>query len=231
MTELDTFIKKFYQLWNAGLTAHLDVNTHAGTAWVGLRVQLGHAPGPPHHPPQPHALQAQKKVASPSRQRRRARRAAARLANASNNKKETSQDSAIEEIDNLNHEEIDQNVEETVIDETSVQEHPTTVEGVVDDKAVTEEASATRGPLFITDIDDEFCEDEEFFDEIDPEIAMTCLVCNAEHFPANYKPGDKVNKYAVCRWHLGVSKCVNCGKNLIGLGVIRDHRKLCRAPS
>ena len=42
--EIDNFVKKFYQLWNAGHTAHLDVDTHAGKAWVGLQVQLGHAP-------------------------------------------------------------------------------------------------------------------------------------------------------------------------------------------
>ena len=61
VTELDTFVKKFYQLWNAGHVAH-------------LRVQLGHAPGPLHQ--QVH--QDHKKSDSPSRQRRRARRAAAR---------------------------------------------------------------------------------------------------------------------------------------------------------
>ena len=57
MTELDTFITKFHQLWRAGHTAHLDLDTHAGEAWVGLRVQLGPAPGPEHKhsssPPQP----------------------------------------------------------------------------------------------------------------------------------------------------------------------------------
>ena len=39
-SELDSFIGKFCQLWNNGYTAHLDVGTHAGKAWVGLRVQL-----------------------------------------------------------------------------------------------------------------------------------------------------------------------------------------------
>ena len=45
VTELDTFIQKFYQLWNDGHTAHLDLDTCAGKVWVGLRVYLGHAPG------------------------------------------------------------------------------------------------------------------------------------------------------------------------------------------
>ena len=80
VTEVDTFIRKFNQLWQAGLTAHLDLDTHAGSAWVGLRVQLGHvAPGPLHQPV--HQQQPFRKV-SPSRERRRARRLAAREGNA-----------------------------------------------------------------------------------------------------------------------------------------------------
>ena len=38
--ELNNFI--------SGMSAHLDIDTHAGEAWVGLRVQLGPAPGPEH---------------------------------------------------------------------------------------------------------------------------------------------------------------------------------------
>ena len=49
-TELDTFVKKFHQLWHDGITAHLDLDTHAGDAWVGLRVRLGQVPGPVHSP-------------------------------------------------------------------------------------------------------------------------------------------------------------------------------------
>ena len=68
-SELDSFVLKFKSLWYAGIDAHLDVDTHAGQAWVGLRVGLGHPPGPLHR--QPPLL---KKKDSPSRQRRRARR-------------------------------------------------------------------------------------------------------------------------------------------------------------
>ena len=75
ISELDSFILKFKSLWYSGIDAHLDVETHAGQAWVGLRVGLGHQPGPLHHKVQPH-----KKQASPSRQRRRARRVEARQA-------------------------------------------------------------------------------------------------------------------------------------------------------
>ena len=69
-SELDTFIVKFKCLWKSGLDAHLDVESHAGQAWVGLLVQLGHAPGPLHQ-----HLHV-KKTVSRSRHRRRARRAA-----------------------------------------------------------------------------------------------------------------------------------------------------------
>ena len=59
--ELDSFIQKFHQLWSPGVSAHLDLDTHAGEAWVGLRVQLGHGPAHLNHNllPQP----AQKVVA------------------------------------------------------------------------------------------------------------------------------------------------------------------------
>ena len=70
-SELDSFVLKFKSLWYSGIDAHLDVETHAGQAWVGLRVGLGHPPGLP----QPHLL---RKKDSPSKQRRRARRAEAR---------------------------------------------------------------------------------------------------------------------------------------------------------
>ena len=73
-TELHTFVQKFHQLWNAGLNAHLDIDCHAGVAWVGLRLQLGPPPGPSHHQvyPSPH----HRKSFSPSYQRRRERRSA-----------------------------------------------------------------------------------------------------------------------------------------------------------
>ena len=48
VTELDSFFKKFHHLWKAGFTVHLDLDAHAGKAWVGICAQLGHAPGPVH---------------------------------------------------------------------------------------------------------------------------------------------------------------------------------------
>ena len=68
-------------LWSAGYSAHLDLDSHAGEAWVGLRVRLGPSPahGHLHHHFRPQPFQ---KHESPSRQRRRARRDAARRAQA-----------------------------------------------------------------------------------------------------------------------------------------------------
>ena len=86
MTELDTFVWKFYQLWNSGYNAHLDIETCAGIARVGVSVQIGHAPGLPCQTP-PHP---QKKSDTPSRQRRRARRTAARLKDKEDASKEKS---------------------------------------------------------------------------------------------------------------------------------------------
>ena len=47
-TEIDSFVAKFHQLWKAGVAAHLDLDTQAGYAWVGLHVQLGQAPSHVH---------------------------------------------------------------------------------------------------------------------------------------------------------------------------------------
>ena len=73
-TELNSFVQKFHQLWTNGLTAHLDIDSHAGNAWVWLRVQLGPVPGPAQ---QQHVPQHQPRYRGPSYQRRQERRRAA----------------------------------------------------------------------------------------------------------------------------------------------------------
>ena len=45
--EIHLFVEKFHQLWKAGPTTHLDIDTHAGEAWMGVRVKLGY--GCEHH--------------------------------------------------------------------------------------------------------------------------------------------------------------------------------------
>ena len=71
--ELKSFIQKFKQLRGAGLTAHLDLDTHAGQAWVGLRVMLN---------PVKLTKEKPQKYRSPSYFRRQERRKAARIQSA-----------------------------------------------------------------------------------------------------------------------------------------------------
>ena len=72
-SELESFFTKFRSLLNSGYDAHLEVNSHAGQAWVSLRVRQGHAPGPV-QPPN-HFAHHNKTRNGPSRQQRRERRA------------------------------------------------------------------------------------------------------------------------------------------------------------
>ena len=74
VTELDSFIKKFQQLWKAGFTAHLDLNAQAGKAWVGIRAELGHAPGPAVHQKVHHPSSSHSSHRGPAYQRRQDRR-------------------------------------------------------------------------------------------------------------------------------------------------------------
>ena len=74
-TEVESFVRKFHQLWSSGLEAHLDLDCHGGVAWVGLRVLLDHHPGPAHHR-QDNPSRNHRKTFSPAYQRRRERRAA-----------------------------------------------------------------------------------------------------------------------------------------------------------
>ena len=92
VTEVDTFIEKFKNLWQAGLHAHLDLETHGGQAWVGLCVHLRHAPPVPLHKVQPSFPRSSRKSPSrirPSRQLRRDKRAFSRQKNQANDEEET----------------------------------------------------------------------------------------------------------------------------------------------
>ena len=147
ITELDTFVRKFHQLWNDGVTAHLDLDTHAGNAWVGLRVQLGQVPGPPHQQVQPSPQQVHRKFESPSRQQRRAKRAAAKAENASNTE-------AVEAaVENDNENVTTEGVDKKVSDVAEMHEE------TVDVSKVAAEAPAAD---IIDNLDDEVCSEEEY---------------------------------------------------------------------
>jgi hypothetical protein len=228
--ETTSLTNKFKSLWLAGIEAKLVFETRAGQAWGNLQVCLGEHPF--QHQPTPHPQEHPRNHDSPAKQRRRERRKAARVeaaaieaaASALAIAEEAAKSDATEaaratDIENANIDKAHAAVEEVADEEVPIA-----------DQAAAEEVSA-EGSLFLTAVNDELCDDEQYYDVIDPGTAFTCLQCNIEHFPANYEEGDKVKKYVLCRWHLGVSKCSNCAKNLIGLGTIKVHRQICRAPS
>ena len=143
VTELDSFVQKFHQLWRAGLNAHLDLDTHAGNAWVGLRVQLGRVPGPPHHQFPPTFYK--KKQDSPSRQRRRDRRAAARNANAEE----------AEKADEVHEEALDEKSGDTA---EKVEENISSCEQTIEEIVVNERAAAAEAANDVTDFNCDICD-------------------------------------------------------------------------
>ena len=162
-TELDSFVRKFHQLWSHGITAHLDLDTHAGSAWVGLRVHLGHVPGPPHGPvyPSPH------KHVPPSRQRRRARPEAERKKKSEEADKGApivEETTVAEDIEKVEADKGAPIVEETIFAE-DIEKASTDAKKNCSDKTddialnVTEEV-ANKG--FDSCVVDEVCPDEEF---------------------------------------------------------------------
>ena len=62
--ELTNFVRKFLQLKKAGATAHLDVDTRAGEAWVRLSVQLQKPTRKPRRSPSYYRRQEKRKAAA-----------------------------------------------------------------------------------------------------------------------------------------------------------------------
>ena len=87
-SEIQSFINKFHQLRRAGLTAHLNLDTHAGKAWMGLRIVIN-------------PDQKLQKSRNPSYYRRQERRkAAAKAAEASKKPGDVNAEEALaEEVD------------------------------------------------------------------------------------------------------------------------------------
>ena len=75
--EIDNFNLKFSNRWTNGFDAHLDIDTHAGQAWVDLCVGLGGSPDL-HHEFHQAEQAATRTKDSPSRIRTQARQEAAR---------------------------------------------------------------------------------------------------------------------------------------------------------
>ena len=113
--EIDSFIRKFKDLWKCGFDAHLDVDTHAGQAWVVLRVGLGvHG----HH---------QAKIIgtsdSPCRHCRRARREVARKVKAEEANHESNELVSEENLDEKDISIMDDNMETGVVEHKENENH------------------------------------------------------------------------------------------------------------
>ena len=100
-SELNNFVAKFCQLWQAGITANLHVETHAGMAWCQVREQLGRALAPAHHRPQAQRQPGPRRRGPAHKRRRAAARtsaAAAEQAAASENVAEEVTGSVTEQV-------------------------------------------------------------------------------------------------------------------------------------
>ena len=145
MTEVETFVKRFHQLWNDGVTAHLDLDTRGGEAWVGLCVHLGgQVPGPLHRPVHPFQQEVPRKK-SPGRQRRRARRAAARQAH-------------VDRATDAEAVEASEVVQQTTEEQTAA---VNAVDAAVEDTAKELAVEASGDPVI-----DEFCSNVEYNENI-----------------------------------------------------------------
>ena len=52
-SKLFPFIHIFNELWKSGETAYIDLNTHAGKAWINIRTPLGNYTNSPKYPQYP----------------------------------------------------------------------------------------------------------------------------------------------------------------------------------
>ena len=137
-SELETFLAKFHQLWKDGYSAHLDVDAHAGQAWVGLRVMLG----PCHQQQQQyqHHPHQSKRRRCPSYYRRQERRRAARA----------EAEEAGSAAENKENDDTSITIESEELSEAS-EDNSESVEGAIADKEAEE--------VSITKVSDEFrCE-------------------------------------------------------------------------
>ena len=160
--EIHSFVQKFGQLRSPGFKAHLNHESHAGRAWVGLHVQLGQT-NQYLHP-------TFSKQEGPSRQRHRARRSAACHATAEEVAKDETE---VDLVENADAEEAQSSTGKSV-DKTDNKEN-----GKIDDNDSAEEA--TEMEL----VDDEQCPDNEF--DTAQSNDEPKLICCVDLFPTKYK--------------------------------------------
>jgi hypothetical protein len=141
LSDLNSFVGKFLNLWQSGRDASLNLTTCDGRATINLQLGLGQAPPPPSSQPPP------RHVPGPSRQRRTQRRALARQ-QAEQAQAKTDKEEAAE---NAN-EKVENDESESGEIATDVVEHinNATDEVTVVDEAMSEQAAAA-GDIIIRD--------------------------------------------------------------------------------
>lgn len=137
-TEINAFIVKFKQLWNSGFSAHLDLDSCDGKAWVGLRLNLGDAPGVGQVHREDVSLRRTQN--SPSKERRRNRRAALRENMKNENVSESTEQVENDMVENEIHSE-----EEDILEEDTIA--TITTEEVVTKHADSEEELENMGAV------------------------------------------------------------------------------------
>ena len=214
MTEVETFVKKFHQLWNDGVTAHLDLDTHGGEAWVGLRVHLGgQVPGPLHRPVHPFQQEVPRKE-SPSRQRRRARRAAARQAHV----ERTSDAEAVE---------ASEVVQQTIEEQTAA---ANAVYAAVEDTAKELAVEANGDPVI-----DEFCSNVEYNENILSDENSVCYrfivmeTKDIEVFKSKVRQSFIAAEVDICNQSFEISGCEILRDQLKFYLKIRNDEKAIKA--
>ena len=185
-TEVDTFVRKFNQLWNAGLDAHLDLDCHAGIASVSLRLQLGHAaPGPLHQ--ETHIPQNPQRYFSQSYQRRRERRSAKRAHMNESNAEEASNGKEIDNIDEGKSDKNDnkENNEIEAVEATATEGSDNIVheESTAEDAAEPEENNCIENVEEVHEIDGQDNDKENIIEE--PCSTAVCVEKTSSQEPSN----------------------------------------------
>ena len=148
--EMNSFVMKLKNLWNAGRNATLNLETIAGKVKVSLSVELDNPDGG--EQPQ-HWIQNSGSRNSPAQQRRRSRRAAVRSA-------------AKEETDDVKTEVTEKETDVADVDVTGKETDAAEaqVKGNIEDLDVTETENTET---IIEDFIDEFCSEEEYKKEVE----------------------------------------------------------------
>ena len=228
-------LKEFVKLWGSGSQASFQLECEEGKACLKFSCQLG-APVDRHfvpHVPQDHphgnhgighSLPPHPRKKGPSQKKRdRARAEAHRArqstiaASAVDSETSTSRASnASVQADTIYPSQLGPSAPLAASADRTATKPPTAVPAVQLDK--------TRA------VHDEICSDTVYNNEVvdsTGKIAFRCHQCRMLYLPVSYKDGNKIEDYEICRSHIGVTKCENCARVLVGLTKIRCHRQVC----